>query len=285
MNLNKVIIVLIISFYALGCYAKKKEYPKADIKVSYNYHKIFLRGSDGVVEQDIPFILLANAMESKFYSPHTEYMDSMLATPKGKAVSKELLHTAIRRYVDTKDRSVMESVTYRTHLYVFKSKSENLYNVYDYVSMQGHFHYQEPLTEIEWSISDSTKNILGYECFMAEADYHGRSWTVWFTPEIPISDGPWKLQGVPGLILEASEPSGQHTFTATGIEYSNQAIVGIYDPKRYDKSSRIEMLKMERYYRNNSNSILKAQLDLEISADSPLSEESKKYDFIETDYH
>lgn len=285
MNLNKVIIVLIISFYALGCYAKKKEYPKADIKVSYNYHKIFLRGSDGVVEQDIPFILLANAMESKFYSPHTEYMDSMLTTPKGKAVSKELLHTAIRRYVDTKDRSVMEGVTYRTHLYVFKSKSENLYNVYDYVSMQGHFHYQEPLTEIEWSISDSTKNILGYECFMAEADYHGRSWTVWFTPEIPISDGPWKLQGVPGLILEASEPSGQHTFTATGIEYSNQAIVEIYDPKRYDKSSRIEMLKMERYYRNNSNSILKAQLDLKISADTPLSEESKKYDFIETDYH
>lgn len=54
-------------------------------------------------------------------------------------------------------------------------------------------------------IADSTKNILGYDCVMATAHYHGRDWTAWFTPDIPLPEGPWKLTGLPGLILEASE--------------------------------------------------------------------------------
>ena len=119
---------------------------------------------------------------------------------------------------------------------------------------------------------------------MAETDYHGRHWTVWFTPEIPIMDGPWKLQGLPGLILEAYEPTGQHTFVVTGIENSNQEMIPVYNFKQYDKSNRIDMLKMERNFRDNQNSMIKAQIDLDLGTDSYPSEEAKKYDFLETDY-
>ena len=59
-----------------------------------------------------------------------------------------------------------------------------------------------------WETGDSTKNILGYECIQAQTDYHGRHWTVWFTPEIPVHDGPWKFRGLPGLILEATTGDG-----------------------------------------------------------------------------
>lgn len=78
---------------------------------------------------------------------------------------------------------------------------------------------------------------------MAETDYHGRHWTVWFTPEIPLQDGPWKLCGLPGLILEATDSTDQHSFIATGIENSNQEIYPIYEPRKYDKMKRIDMLK------------------------------------------
>ena len=68
---------------------------------------------------------------------------------------------------------------------------------------------------------DSTKNILEYECVLAESDYHGRHWIAWFAPEIPVDAGPWKLLDLPGLIMEAVDSTGQHHFTATGIESSD----------------------------------------------------------------
>lgn len=263
----------------------KKENPRADIKVSYNYHKKTFRAPEGVKERDIPFLLLANATDSKFFSRKTEYKDSLESTPSGKAASDRMLHAAIEKYIETKDRSVMDGVTYNTQLYVFKSKSRNEYEVYDYVGMTGRFYYREPLDEIGWSVTDSTKTILGYECVMATADYHGRKWTAWFAPEIPVQDGPWKLQGLPGLILEASESSGQHHFMADGLEASNDEMVPVYNRKRYDKTSRIEMLRMERNGRDNGNAIVKAQIDLDLGPDAPITEESMKYDFLETDYH
>ena len=285
MKCYRPIIFGLLILCAIGCYGKKKEYPKAEIKVSYNYHYLFLRGEDGVIEKDVPFVLLANPMESKFYCIHTEYKDSLEATPQGKQLSRQMLTEALNHYMNTKDESLMSSVVYKTQLYVFKSFIENLFDVYDNVGIQGRFHYVEPIESIDWNISDSTKNILGYDCFMAETDYHGRPWTVWFTPEIPIMDGPWKLQGLPGLILEAYEPTGQHTFIATGIENSNQEMLPVYNFKKYDKSNRIDMLKMERNFRDNQNSMIKAQIDLDLGTDSYPSEEAKKYDFLETDYH
>ena len=285
MKFIKVIILCIFVFFAIGCYGKSKEYPKADIKVGYNYHNVFLRGDDIITERDIPFILLANQKESKFYCPDTEYKDSLKSTPQGQQLSRQMLTEALNHYMNTKDESFMSSVVLKTQLYVFKSFVENQYKVYDKAGMTDRYYYTEPLDMIDWNISDSTKNILGYECIMAEADYHGRHWTVWFSPEIPIQEGPWKLQGLPGLILEAYEPSGQHTFIATGIENSNQEMLPVYNSKQYDKSNRIDMLKMERNFRDNQNSMLKAQIDLDLGADSPISKEAKKYDFLETDYH
>lgn len=55
----------------------------------------------------------------------------------------------------------------------------------------------------EFRSPDSTADVLGYECVMAESDYHGRRWRAWFSPDLPLPFGPWKLHGLPGLILKA----------------------------------------------------------------------------------
>lgn len=287
-NLMSIKIIFFCFLLCLGLplSAKKKvsEYPKSDIKVSYNYHNVFLKGSDNVNERDIPFLLLSNSEESKFYCKDTENKDSLQSTPEGKKLSRQMLTEAINQYMNTKNESLMSSVVYKTQLYVFKSFADNQFKVYDNTGLERAF-YVEPIDVIDWEISDSTKNILGYECFLAEADYHGRHWTAWFTPEIPIQNGPWKLQGLPGLILEASEPTGQHTFLATGIEKSTQEMLPVYNPKQYDKSNRIDMLKTMRNFMDNQNSIVKASIDLDLGPDAPKTAEYKKFDFLETDYH
>ena len=184
---------------------KKEEYPRAEIKVGYIYHETFVRGSDGIIKRDIPFILLASKEHSKFYNVKTEFKDSLESTPQGRAISHQVLKDALKRYTETKDESAMKSVVYQTFLYIFRSADDNQMTVYDKAGSLEHGYYTEPLGEIVWEISDSTKIVLGYDCVMATANYHGRDWTAWFTPDIPLQEGPWKLCGLPGLILAANE--------------------------------------------------------------------------------
>lgn len=57
--------------------------------------------------------------------------------------------------------------------------------------------------ELNWVISTEKKNVIGYSCLKATANYRGRTWVAWFSPDIAMPYGPWKLHGLPGLILEA----------------------------------------------------------------------------------
>ncbi len=264
---RKSIIITIIAFFAIFDVSAKKEYPRAEIKIGYNCHETFVRGSEGIVQRDIPFILLANKEQAKFYNTKTEYKDSLESTPQGRAISHQLFNEAVKRYSETKDESAMKNVVYQTFLYIFRSVIDNQMTVYDRAGSLEYGYYTEPLGEIQWEISDSTKNVLGYDCVMATANYHGRDWTAWFTPDIPLQEGSWKLTGLPGLILEASESTGQHSFVATGLETSNQEIVPVYPYRQYDKMTRIEMLRQLRNYRDHGRAIDTAATGINFGSD------------------
>lgn len=70
---------------------------------------------------------------------------------------------------------------------------------------------------IIWTLVDDNKVISGYDCQKAKTVFRGRSYEVWFTTEIPLPYGPWKLGGLPGLILEAYDLEQQVSFTAENI--------------------------------------------------------------------
>lgn len=72
---------------------------------------------------------------------------------------------------------------------------------------------------INWKIGKETKKIGKFNCKIATANFRGRNYTAWFTPEIPLPYGPWKLQGLPGLILEAYDTNKFVYWTAKSIEY------------------------------------------------------------------
>lgn len=59
----------------------------------------------------------------------------------------------------------------------------------------------------DWKISDEKKIIQGYTCRKATAetvkDGYSKVTIAWFCEDIPISDGPLTLNGLPGFIFEA----------------------------------------------------------------------------------
>lgn len=99
--------------------------------------------------------------------------------------------------------------------------------------------YVETATPPKWEIGPETQNILGYTCQKAVAQYLGRSYTAWFTTEIPVSSGPWKLGGLPGLILKAWDSKHEYQFEATLIENKPRTSATIQSIKgRYVSTSR-----------------------------------------------
>jgi GLPGLI family protein len=70
-----------------------------------------------------------------------------------------------------------------------------------------------------WEISDEVKKIQGYTCYKATCHHRGRHYTAWFTPEIPIPEGPYKFKGLPGLILEIEDNRGELKIWAEKIQY------------------------------------------------------------------
>lgn len=72
--------------------------------------------------------------------------------------------------------------------------------------------------KIDWNITDEKKDIGGYACFKATARLAGRTYEAWFTEEIPYPVGPWKLNGLPGAILEATDSTNEVRFRYAGLD-------------------------------------------------------------------
>ncbi|NIM34793.1 MAG: GLPGLI family protein [Hydrotalea flava] len=79
-------------------------------------------------------------------------------------------------------------------------------------SRETYYFYKDRFQHIDWKISNEKKSIGKFVCQKATAFAYGRNWEVWFTSEIPISIGPWKLFGLPGAILEAQDTSKKFIF-------------------------------------------------------------------------
>lgn len=276
--MKKILTTLLSCLVAVAASAQT-----ANIEVSYVALKPnFTTGKSDVTNQ---YILLANAAESKFYSPRSEYIDSLNSTPDGKAKIQEIALAAVSsgNFDDIPKRD--------GSYYVTKSFTNGSLKHYDSNGMEKWL-YEEPIAHWNWTVGDSTKTILGYECVKATTDYHGRHWTAWFAPEIPVQNGPWKLDGLPGLILEAVPDGGQYSFVATGIQQTDKAITPIYLAADYEHVTRFNYLKAYRSFLDNPLGQINAQFGgrgrVTVSSKDG---EGLKYvpasvaDFLETDYH
>lgn len=271
MTFNRIIITCILTLLSCTCMHGQK----SALKVSYNYHFFTLRG----YEVDRPMILIADAERSKFFNPMTNMIDSLNSTPEGRAK-----YEAMRPKVITS--AELASVPTRWEkMYIEKNRPGGYVKQYDTIG-DDRLYCMEMNESPEWCVGDSVRNILGYECVMAETDYHGRRWTVWFAPDIPIADGPWKLRALPGLILSAAEATGQYSFVADGVELYEGDVPPVYEEDLYKETSRKELLEYKRFFAENLGIIITAQTSVKGLRPGQLKSLELKtdLDFLETDY-
>ena len=78
--------------------------------------------------------------------------------------------------------------------------------IFSDLNLQGKdVYYRDTIHPMRWELSEETKMIDSLLCHKAETFFRGRRYTAWYCPAIELPYGPWKLGGLPGLIVEAYE--------------------------------------------------------------------------------
>lgn len=96
--------------------------------------------------------------------------------------------------------------------YIYLDLTSNSLIARDFI-VRKPFIYSDSIPKIKWSIEEkNTKKVGNYICQGATCMFYGRNYEVWFAPGIPIMAGPWKLQGLPGLIMEARSTDDEVLF-------------------------------------------------------------------------
>lgn len=84
-----------------------------------------------------------------------------------------------------------------------------------------YFSYTKKIDSLKWILNDEKKDILGYSCQKATTSFAGRDYTAWYAVDIPISDGPYKFNGLPGLIFSIYDTKKQYSFEVISIKNAN----------------------------------------------------------------
>ena len=147
-------------------------------------------------------------------------------------------------------------------------KNKNLYIQYQYSDLyiqNGHLteyacmpsrleryngQYTEEYPLQNWIISFEIQELLGYTCQKATCHFRGRDYVAWFAPDIPVRQGPWKLGGLPGLILKAHDTDSLYTFEAVKVETGKHPII-CYEYKDYKEYPRTEIQKNQKRFTEN----------------------------------
>ena len=171
---------------------------------------------------------------------------------------------------------------------LYKDHKANKIKVVDHISIH-HFIYEESLTPQNWEIQDDTTTIAGYACQKAVCDYRGRSYEAWFTPEIPINEGPWKFFGLPGLILRLNDTQHHYEFELVEFKKIDEIIDArvLTTNKFLRGKTTYKLTKIERkkllgmQWGKQGNMLIEADMAKVGLSYNP---SNKQHDYIERDY-
>lgn len=150
----------------------------------------------------------------------------------------------------------------RDYITIAKSWPEkNKILVRELLGLDGTFYYTEDKTDFGWEVDfTQTKEVGGYTCHSAKGSYAGRDYQAWFTPDIPISDGPWFFCGLPGLILEVSSLDEEFLYTCMSIQ-AGTGPVSLISLDAAFKTTRERFLKAKERYKVNPAAGVAAMVD------------------------
>lgn len=120
------------------------------------------------------------------------------------------------------------------------------------------YRYTEPKSVIKWTMSEDTLSIGGILCQKAMANFGNREWIAWFAPSVPVSDGPYKFCGLPGLVFEVYDTKQHWAFKLASLSAKSKDLeVSFSNHKPVPIASKEAFLSKRKYHRDNRFNLMK----------------------------
>jgi GLPGLI family protein len=193
----RLLLIFIFSGIYISCFSQKK----GDAQIEY---QLFCN-------TDSPTTLFT----SLYVSNNVSIYQEKYSTAKDWEENKKQLPTGVTVFGGTSQ--------YDPYLKIDQNKKEMFF--FSKI-LSNNFLVKDNYYEFTWDISSETKVISGYPCVKATTDFRGRKWVAWFAPGIPLPFGPWKLHGLPGLILETYDVDKKYTIKVLEIVYKKNDVFG-----------------------------------------------------------
>ncbi len=106
--------------------------------------------------------------------------------------------------------------------------------------------------KFNWKISNEKAKIGEYNVQKATTDFAGRSWTAWFSSDIPLQDGPYKFYGLPGLIVKVEDTAKDYSWELKGNRqvpnFDELTMMEKMSPMRSGKVVEVPRAKFEKTF-------------------------------------
>jgi len=126
----------------------------------------------------------------------------------------------------------------------------------NYVEVGDNIYVYETKDILNWKLKNETQKIENFNAQKATLEFGGRNWVAWFTKDIPFNEGPYKFNGLPGLILKINDDDNHFNFELIKINklsetYDTSNILEIRYGDKPIKASEKQVIKKAKEYFND----------------------------------
>lgn len=233
-----VAIALLVSAFMSAFAAKKMD----ECLYKFTYQASIRTTEEIKVPDAETYVLEVGKKVTKFYPPRFEQStvlkDSVLSVGMS---ADDLLNILMSR-----------------NLFDVRQSTRVIYNypsvgkVTEVGNMGDDYAYTENSEKQNWQIVSGDTIIAGHKCSRATTTFRGRNWTAWYAIDLPIHSGPWKLNGLPGLILYAADDKGYFVFDCKQMQRGESADMEYVVKSSNRKCSSSEFFKLKKQWLSNS---------------------------------
>ncbi len=113
------------------------------------------------------------------------------------------------------------------------------------------YSYTDNKNQFDWKVLEKADTIAGYRVQIATTSFAGRDYTAWFTQEIPLAEGPYKFNGLPGLIVKIQDHKGHYVFELTHIKKLENPVSLTFMQEEFVETTQEKLLKLEEEYKKD----------------------------------
>lgn len=119
--------------------------------------------------------------------------------------------------ISAKEFNLYNNFIEKWNIYVLKDFKQAKNIIQDYAKET--YQYEDNKYKFDWKLENESKEILGYICHKATTEYKGRKYVAWYAKDIPINNGPYLFQDLPGLIMEIEDSKSNYYFKVIALDH------------------------------------------------------------------